>query len=203
MTPRVPADKPRCAWPKSTNALYVHYHDTEWGVPEHDDRALFEKLVLDGAQAGLSWETILNKRENYRRAFDGFDIETVAHYGARKITSLLADAGIVRNKQKINAAIGNARVFLDMQAEFGTFDSWLWAHVGGKPVQNAWTKLSGIPARTEVSDAISKDLHKRGMRFVGSTILYAYMQAIGMVNDHVVTCYRYEECAKLGRKRAR
>lgn len=203
MSPREPAAKVRCPWPKATNALYVEYHDTEWGVPEHDDRALFEKLVLDGAQAGLSWETILNKRDNYRTAFEGFDIETVAHYGSRKVESLLKDAGIVRNRAKINSAIGNARIFLDMQVEFGSFNYWLWDHVGGKPVQNAWTVMRGVPARTEVSDAIAKELHKRGMRFVGSTIIYAYMQAIGMVNDHLVTCFRHEPCAKLGRKRAR
>lgn len=192
--------RPRCTWPKATNALYVHYHDTEWGVPEHDDRALFEKLILDGAQAGLSWETILNKRESYREAFDGFDIETVAHYGSRKVESLLKNPGIVRNRQKVASAIGNARVFLDMQAEFGSFDAWLWGHVGGEPVQNAWNGTRQLPARTELSDRVSKELHKRGMRFVGSTIIYAYMQAIGVVNDHLVTCFRHAECAKLAKK---
>lgn len=196
----------RCPWPKASNELYVHYHDTEWGVPEHDDRALFEKLILDGAQAGLSWETILNKRENYRRAFEGFDIETVAHYGSRKIESLLKDSGIVRNRQKVVSAVGNARVFLDMQAEFGSFDAWLWGHVGGAPVQNRWERMGQVPARTELSDTIAKELHKRGMRFVGSTIIYAYLQAIGVVNDHLTGCFRHAECAKLasrGKRRGR
>ncbi|MFN8587456.1 MAG: DNA-3-methyladenine glycosylase I [Candidatus Eisenbacteria bacterium] len=192
----------RCPWPKASNALYVQYHDTEWGVPEHDDRALFEKLILDGAQAGLSWETILNKRENYRRAFEGFEIETVAGWGTRKIEALMKDAGIVRNRQKITSAIGNARVFLDMQAEFGSFDAWLWGHVDGVAVQNRWTRGGQIPARTELSDAISKALHKRGMRFVGSTIIYAYLQAIGVVNDHLVECFRHAECAKLAARPA-
>jgi DNA-3-methyladenine glycosylase I len=190
----------RCTWPRSTNALYVHYHDTEWGVPEHDDRALFEKLILDGAQAGLSWETILNKRENYRRAFEGFHPEKVARYGARKIASLLADPGIVRNRAKINSTVGNAQAFLELVEREGSFDRWLWGFVDGKPVQNAWTGMRQIPPTTKVSDAISKELRRRGFRFVGPTIIYAYMQAIGMVNDHLVECFRHAECARLARR---
>lgn len=189
--------KPRCGWVKLTNPLYVHYHDTEWGVPEHDDRALFEKLILDGHQAGLSWETILNKRENYRRAFDGFAVEEVARYTPRRIERLLQDAGLVRNRQKMNAAVGNARAFLEVQQEFGTFDRFLWGFVGGAPLQNRHESLRQIQARTEVSDALSKELLRRGFKFVGSTIVYAYMQAIGMVNDHLVTCFRHAPVRKL------
>ena len=193
----------RCAWPRSTNALYVHYHDTEWGVPEHDDRALFEKLILDGAQAGLSWETILNKRENYRRAFDGFEIGTVARYGPKKIASLLANPGIVRNRAKVASAVGNAKSFLELQEREGSFDRWLWSFVDGRPIQNAWDATRKIPPTTKVSDAISRELRTRGFRFVGPTIIYAYMQAIGMVNDHLVTCYRHAQCAKLATRRRR
>jgi len=200
MAARVAKDVVRCPWPRSTNPLYVHYHDTEWGVPEHDDRALFEKLILDGAQAGLSWETILNKRENYRRAFDGFDPGTIARYGARKVASLLADPGIVRNKAKVNAAVGNAKAFLALVEKEGSFDRWLWGFVDGAPVQNAWSGLRQIPPTTKVSDALSKELKQRGFRFVGPTIVYAYMQAIGMVNDHLVDCFRHAECAKLARR---
>ena len=203
MSPRVPKDVVRCSWPKATNPLYVHYHDTEWGVPERDGRALFEKLLLDGAQAGLSWETILNKRENYRRAFDGFDPEKIARYGARKQAALLADAGIVRNRQKVAAFIGNAKAYLELVEAEGDFGRWLWAYVDGVPVQNRWDGIKQVPPRTAVSDAISKELQARGFKFVGSTIVYAFMQAVGMVNDHVVTCFRHEACAKLGRKRAR
>jgi DNA-3-methyladenine glycosylase I len=203
VSPREPKPLVRCAWPKASNALYVHYHDTEWGVPERDGRALFEKLLLDGAQAGLSWETILNKRENYRRAFDGFDPDKIARYGARKTASLLADAGIVRNRQKVAAFIGNAKAYLELVEAEGDFGRWLWAFVDGAPIQNRWETLKQLPARTPVSDAISKELQQRGFKFVGSTIVYAFMQATGMVNDHVVTCFRHEPCARLGRRRAR
>ena len=201
MIPRAAKPVLRCPWPRASNPLYVHYHDTEWGVPEHDDRALFEKLVLDGAQAGLSWETILNKRENYRRAFEGFHPQTVARYGAGKIAALLADPGIVRNRSKVNSAVGNARAFLAMQREFGSFDAWLWRFVDGRPVQNAWTGDRRNPARTPLSDAVSKELKDRGFKFVGSTIVYAWLQAIGVVNDHLVSCFRYAPVARLGRRR--
>ena len=203
MSPGTPEDVVRCPWPRNTNELYVRYHDTEWGVPEHDDRALFEKLILDGAQAGLSWETILNKRENYRRAFEGFHPETVARYGAKKIASLLEDPGIVRNKAKVHSAVGNAKAFLALVEAEGSFDRWLWGFVDGAPVQNAWKPGQRVPPSTPVSDAISKELKKRGFKFVGTTIVYAYMQAIGMVNDHQVTCFRHAACAKLARGRAR
>ena len=184
-------EKSRCPWPKGD--LYVQYHDLEWGVPLHDDRALFESIVLDGAQAGLSWATILNKRENYRAAFDRFDPEKVARYGKRKRDSLLADAGIVRNRLKIDSAIDNAKAFLAVQEQFGTFDSYIWRFVDGKPIQNRWKEMSQVPARTPTSDAMSKDLKHRGFRFVGSTICYAFMQAAGMVNDHLVGCFRHKQ----------
>jgi len=182
----------RCAWANS-GPLYVEYHDKEWGVPLHDDRKLFELLILEGAQAGLSWSTILKKRENYRRAFDGFDPRIVATYGDGKVQQLLADAGIVRNRLKIAAAIQNAKAFLAIRQEFGSFDVYIWRFVGGKPKKNAWKALREIPARTPESDAMSKDLIKRGFKFVGSTICYAFMQAAGLVNDHVVDCFRYDE----------
>jgi len=181
----------RCPWPKTE--LDVAYHDHEWGVPLHDDRALFEFLVLEGAQAGLSWATILKKRENYQRAFDRFDAVKVARYDARKVARLLADPGIVRNRLKIAAAIQNARVFLAVQEQFGRFDRYLWQFVGGCPKQNAWRTMKEVPATTPESDAMSKDLLKRGFRFVGSTICYAFMQATGMVNDHLVGCFRHRE----------
>jgi DNA-3-methyladenine glycosylase I len=181
----------RCPWAKSD--LYIHYHDTEWGVPVHDDTLLFEFLVLEGAQAGLSWETILKKRENYRRAFDQFEPALVAAYGARQRQRLLADAGIVRNRLKIDAAILNAKAYLAVCKEFGTFDAYIWQFVGPKPRQNAWKSLSAVPARTSESDAMSKDLKQRGFKFVGSTICYAFMQAVGMVNDHLVECFRHAE----------
>ncbi|MCF7689733.1 MAG: DNA-3-methyladenine glycosylase I [Cephaloticoccus sp.] len=185
----------RCPWP--TTESYVAYHDHEWGVPLHDDRALFELLILEGAQAGLSWSTILNKRENYRRAFDNFDAKKIAKYGDRKVAALLADAGIVRNRLKIAATIRNAAAFLEVQREFGSFDRYLWSFVGGKPIVNHRQKMSEVPARTPESDALSKDLLKRGFKFVGSTIMYAFMQATGMVNDHLVTCHRHKVCAGL------
>jgi DNA-3-methyladenine glycosylase I len=171
----------------------IAYHDAEWGVPLHDDRALFEFLILEGAQAGLSWSTILNKRENYRAAFDGFDARQVAHYDGRRVASLLRNAGIVRNRLKVAAAVTNAQAFLAVQKEFGSFDAYVWRFVEGKPVRNAWRTVAEVPARTPLSDALSKDLIKRGFRFVGSTICYAHMQATGMVNDHLMDCFRYSE----------
>ena len=171
----------------------TEYHDKEWGVPLHDDQRLFEFLVLEGAQAGLSWQTILRKRENYRKAFDGFDIEKVAAYGDQDVARLLADSGIVRNRLKINAAIQNARAFLDVQKEFGSFDSYNWSFMGGSPKKNARKTMSDIPAVSPESEAMSKDLKKRGFKFVGPTIVYAHMQATGMVNDHVVDCFRYRQ----------
>jgi DNA-3-methyladenine glycosylase I len=182
----------RCTWAK--NDLAVAYHDTEWGVPMHDDGVLFEFLILEGAQAGLSWDTILRKRENYRKAFDGFDVNKVAKYTDKKIAKLLLDEGIIRNRLKIAAAVTNAKSFLKVQKEFGSFDSYIWSFVDGKPIVNKWKDTSEVPARTDVSDTISKDMKKRGFSFVGSTIIYAHMQAAGMVNDHLVSCFRYREC---------
>jgi DNA-3-methyladenine glycosylase I len=181
----------RCPWP--TTDLYIAYHDLEWGVPNHDDRHLFEMLILEGAQAGLSWSTILNKRENYRAAFDNFDAEKVARYDARKKAKLMANAGIVRNRLKIDATIQNARAFLEVREEFGRFDKYIWQFVGGAPQHNRFASMKDVPARTAESDAMSKDLLKRGFKFVGSTICYAYMQAVGMVNDHLMSCFRYRE----------
>jgi DNA-3-methyladenine glycosylase I len=183
---------PRCAW-AGEDALYRQYHDTEWGVPLHDDRALFEFLILEGAQAGLSWITILRKRENYRAAFDGFDATRIAAYNTNKIESLLQDAGIVRNRLKVEAAVTNAQKFLDVQDEFGSFDSFIWRFVDGKPKQNRWRSLAEIPASTPESDAMSKELKRRGFKFVGSTICYAHMHATGMVNDHTTNCFRHKE----------
>jgi DNA-3-methyladenine glycosylase I len=185
-------NKQRCAW-AGEDALYRQYHDTEWGVPLHDDRALFEFLILEGAQAGLSWITILRKRENYRAAFDGFDAARIAAYGANKIESLLQDAGIVRNRLKVAAAVTNAQKFLDVQDEFGSFDSFIWRFVDGKPKQNRWRSPAEIPASTPESDAMSRELKRRGFKFVGSTICYAHMQATGMVNDHTTDCFRHKE----------
>ena len=181
----------RCAWAR--NELSIRYHDEEWGVPAHDDRTLFEFLILEGAQAGLSWDTILKKREHYRKVFDNFDVEKVARYGARKVEQLLADPGIIRNRLKIAAAVQNAKAFLAVQAEFGGFDPYIWQFTGGKPKQNAWRSFKDVPARAPESDAMSQDLRKRGFRFAGSTICYAFMQAVGMVNDHAVDCFRYAE----------
>ena len=179
----------RCPW--ATTPLGIAYHDHEWGVPVHDDRRLFEFLVLEGAQAGLSWETILDKRASYREAFDDFDPRRVARYDARKIAALLANPGIVRNRLKVAAAVANARAYLAVQREFGSFDAYLWRFVDGGPLQNAWERLADIPARTTVSDALSRDFLRRGLKFVGPTICYAFMQAVGMVNDHVVSCFRH------------
>jgi DNA-3-methyladenine glycosylase I len=187
----------RCAW-AGTDPAYVRYHDEEWGVPVHDDRMLFEFLILEGAQAGLSWLTILKRRDNYRRAFDNFDPAAVAAYGPDKVATLLADSGIIRNRLKINAAVTNARAFLAVQEEFGSFDAYIWRFVDGRPVQNAWPSLSAIPATSPVAEALSKDLKKRGFTFVGPTIVYAHMQATGMVNDHTTDCFRHAEVARLG-----
>ncbi len=185
-------NRQRCSW-AGDDALYQQYHDTEWGVPLHDDRRLFEFLVLEGAQAGLSWITILRKRENYRAAFDGFDAERIAAYGANKIESLLQNAGIVRNRLKVQAAITNARKFLDVQDEFGSFDRFIWQFVGGKTRQNRWRSMAEVPASTTESDALSRELKRRGFKFVGPTICYAHMQATGMVNDHTTDCFRHAE----------
>ena len=181
----------RCAW-AGTDPLYVAYHDAEWGVPLHDDRLLFEFLILEGMQAGLSWATILKKRDNFRRAFDHFEPVKVANYGERKVAALLADPGIVRNRLKVAAAIQNALSFLEVQKEFGSFDAYIWQFIGGKPKKNAWRSLSEIPAHTQEADAMSKDLARRGFKFIGPTICYAFMQAVGMVNDHTIDCYRYD-----------
>jgi len=183
--------KPRCPWP--TDELYIRYHDEEWGVPVHDDRLLFEFIILEGAQAGLSWRTVLNKRENYRKAFDYFDAEKMARYNQTKIEKLMNNAGIIRNRLKIESAIQNARTFLKVRDEFGSFDSYQWRFVEGKPVINRYKSMKEVPARTKISDALSKDLLKRGFKFVGSTICYAHMQAVGMVNDHLLTCFRHRE----------
>lgn len=189
------SDAGRCAWAKTEWML--HYHDKEWGVPVHDDRLLFEFLILEGAQAGLSWDTILRKRENYRRVYDNFDARKIAKYNSRKVAELLADAGIVRNRLKVAASIQNAKAFLEVQKEFGSFDKYIWQFVGGKPIANKFQSMKEVPARTAESDAMSKDLLKRGFKFVGSTICYAFMQAVGMVNDHLVTCPRYKVVAKM------
>ena len=184
--------KTRCEWADS-DQLYIEYHDREWGVPLHDDQKLFEFLILEGMQAGLSWITILRKRENFRAAFDNFDPEKVARYDKRKIKQLLADPGIIRNRLKVAAAITNAQSFLDVQEEFGGFDKYIWPFVGGRPIKNKRMAIKQLPARTKESDKLSEDLKKRGFKFVGSTICYAHMQATGMVNDHLVHCFRYNE----------
>jgi DNA-3-methyladenine glycosylase I len=181
----------RCGWAR--NDLAIEYHDSEWGVPLHNDQKLFEFIVLEGAQAGLSWDTILKKREAYRRAFAGFDVEKVARFGEKQIEKLLSDQGIIRNRLKIASAINNARAFIKVAEEFGSFDSYIWRFVDGKPLINRWKELSEIPARTPLSDLISKDLKKRGFSFVGSTIVYAHMQATGMVNDHLTSCFRFKD----------
>jgi DNA-3-methyladenine glycosylase I len=185
----------RCAW-TTQDELYIAYHDHEWGVPVYDDRLLFEYLILEGAQAGLSWYTILKKREAYRRAFDQFDAKVIAGYDQKKVDELMADAGIVRNRLKIQAAITNARAFLRVQEEFGSFRDYIWSFVGGTPIINHWTSLAEVPVRTAESDAMSRDLKKRGFTFVGSTICYAFMQATGMVMDHTTNCFRYRELVR-------
>jgi DNA-3-methyladenine glycosylase I len=187
----------RCFWP-GTDQLYVAYHDTDWGVPERDSRALFEKLLLDGFQAGLSWITILRKRDNFRRAFDGFEPERIARYGDKKIASLMQDAGIVRNRAKIEGSVISARAYLEM-ARTQSFSDFLWDFVDGRPIQNAWRERGDVPAETELSRRISKELAARGFKFCGPTIVYAFMQAVGMVNDHMVDCCRHAECARLAK----
>ncbi len=186
------ADNNRCGW-SVKDPIYIEYHDNEWGIPVHDDRLLFEFLILEGAQAGLSWLTVLKKREGYRKAFDNFDVKKVARYTEKKIEKLLQDASIIRNKLKVNSAVTNAKAFMKVQEEFGSFDKYIWSFTDGKVIHNKWKSLKEIPARTKESDAISKDLIKRGFKFVGSTIMYAHMQATGMVNDHVVDCFRHGE----------
>lgn len=187
----------RCPWAK--NELAIHYHDTEWGVPLYDDQRLFEFLLLEGAQAGLSWDTVLKKREAYRIAFDGFDPQIVSRYNEAKIADLLANSGIIRNRLKIASAISNAKAFLDIQSEFGSFSEWIWSFVNGKPIINHYQVLSDIPSTLPLSDKLSKALKKRGFRFVGSTICYAHMQATGMVNDHLVTCFRHQAVQQLSK----
>ncbi|MDF1822578.1 MAG: DNA-3-methyladenine glycosylase I [Alcanivoracaceae bacterium] len=189
-------DSQRCPW-CGDDPLYRHYHDSEWGVPLHDDQRLFEFLILEGAQAGLSWITILRKREHYRQVFDGFDPQRVARYDGRKEAALLADPGIIRNRLKVASAISNARAFLEVQAAHGSFDAYLWGFIDGRPRVNHFRRLADVPASTALSETISKDLKKRGFRFVGPTIIYAFMQATGMVNDHLVDCYRHAQCARM------
>ena len=199
MSSKAKSEVIRCPWAR--NDLYIRYHDTEWGVPVHDDRLLFEFLILEGAQAGLSWETILKKRENYRRAFDQFDPAVVARYGPKKLKGLLSDPGIVRNRLKIEAAIQNAKEFLVVQDAVGTFYEYIWGFVGHKSRQSTWRSMKEVPAKTPESDAMSKDLKRRGFKFVGTTICYAFMQAVGMVNDHLVDCFRHGELRKAGERR--
>jgi len=187
-------EKQRCPWAYGASPLYIPYHDTEWGKPVFDDRVQFEFLTLESAQAGLSWSTVLNKREGYRRAFAGFDPAKVAKFDAKQIEALLKDPGIIRNRLKVNAAVNNARRFLEVRKEFGTFSKYIWGFVGGKPKVNRWTALGQLPAFSGESDALSADLKKRGFKFVGSTIIYAHMQATGLVNDHLVNCFRHKEC---------
>ncbi len=187
------SEKTRCKWATGGNELYVGHHDKEWGVPQHDDRVLFEFLILEGAQAGLSWSTILNKREGYRKAFSGFEPKKVARYDKAKIHELLQDPAIVRNRLKVESAVINARAFLEVQEEFGSFDAYIWRFTGSRPIQNSWKAMKQVPASTTESDAMSKDLKSRGFKFVGSTIMYAHMQATGMVNDHTVNCFRWKQ----------
>lgn len=184
-------EQKRCAW-VSDDPLYIAYHDEEWGRPLHDDQRLFEMLILEGAQAGLSWITVLRKRESYRNAFDNFDIDKILHYDDAKIEELMQNEGIIRNRLKINSVITNAKAFRKVQQEYGSFDAFLWGFVNGKPIQNSWAHITDAPAKTELSDAISKDLKKRGFKFIGSTIVYAYLQAVGLVNDHTTDCFVYE-----------
>ena len=190
--------KKRCPWSEDVSPAYREYHDREWGVPVHDDRRQFEFLILEGAQAGLSWATVLHKRDGYRKAFANFDPEKVCRFGARKIESLLGNPAIIRNRRKIEASVGNARAFLEVQENFGSFDQYIWNFVDGRPLQNKWRKQSDVPATSPISDELSKDLKKRGFKFVGSTIIYAHMQATGLVNDHLVSCYRHAPCRALG-----
>jgi DNA-3-methyladenine glycosylase I len=188
--------KKRCEW-CGNNSLYMAYHDTEWGIPLHDEKLLFEFLILEGAQAGLNWLTILKKRNNYRKAFDSFDYKKVANYSEEDIERLLKDSGIIRNRLKIKSAIKNAKAFIDIQYEFGSFDKYIWSYANNKPIQNSWKSQEELPTKSEISEAMSKDLKKRGFNFVGPTICYAFMQAIGMVNDHTTACYRYKQINEL------
>ncbi len=190
--------KKRCEWAGTSDLEYLRYHDEEWGVPVTDDRLLFEFLILEGAQAGLSWSTILKRRQGYINAFEGFNPEKVAAFGKRKINALLKDPGIIRNKLKVESAVRNAKAFLEVQEEFGSFSSYQWSFVDHEPIQNSWKTMKQVPAQTKVSEAFSKDLKKRGFNFVGPTIMYAHMQAVGMVNDHTVDCFRYRQIKKLG-----
>ena len=190
----------RCLWAEF-DELGREYHDQEWGVPVHDDRVLFEFLILEGAQAGLNWRTILKKRENYRKAFDNFDYEKIANYGEKKVEQLLQNKGIIRNMLKIQSTITNAKAFLEIKKKFGSFDKYLWRFVNYEPIQNTWKTLKELPVKTELSNKISKDLKKRGFKFVGSTIIYAFMQAVGMVNDHTINCFRYEKVKELSEKK--
>lgn len=191
----------RCKWAEGVSLDYIEYHDREWGVPVHDDKVQFEFLILEGAQAGLSWSTILNKREGYRQAFAGYDVEKVARFTDKRVEKLLTNPAIVRNRLKVNSAVTNAKAFIKVQEEFGSFSKYIWGFVNGKPIQNKFRKDSDIPATSPQSDDLSKDLKKRGFKFVGSTIIYAHMQATGLVNDHVVGCFRYKPCAAMARKK--
>ncbi len=191
------AGKARCPWSEGVSPAYLEYHDSEWGVPVHDDRKQFEFLILEGAQAGLSWSTILHRRAGYRRAFAGFDPQRVARFTPARIEKLLLDPGIIRNRLKVTSAVSNARAFLELQDEFGSFDRYIWGFVDGRPVTNRWRNKSEVPATSPVSDALSKDMKKRGFRFVGSTILYAHLQATGLINDHLLDCFRYAECRRV------
>lgn len=191
--------KKRCAWAEGGNELYIQYHDREWGVPVHEDRKQFEFLILEGAQAGLSWSTVLNKREGYRKAFAVFDPVKVARFSEKKIETLIQNPSIIRNRLKITSAVSNARAFLAIQKEYGSFDTYIWDFVGGKPLQNRWNAMADVPATSPESEALSKDLKQRGFKFVGSTIMYAHLQAAGLVNDHLLSCFRYRECAALAR----
>ncbi|HEX6993285.1 MAG TPA: DNA-3-methyladenine glycosylase I [Gammaproteobacteria bacterium] len=200
MTNTVMTNVVRCAWSEGVDQEYLDYHDREWGVPVHDDNTHFEFLILEAAQAGLSWRTVLRKRAGYRRAFADFDPARVARFNSRSIERLLADPGIIRNRQKIEAAVTNAKRFLDVQEEFGSFDAYVWRFVDGRPIVNAWRRQSDVPATSAESDALSRDLKQRGFKFVGSTVVYAHMQATGLVNDHVVDCFRYEPCRRAAEK---
>jgi DNA-3-methyladenine glycosylase I len=197
------SEKTRCPWSEGVSPAYLEYHDTEWGVPVHDDQKQFEFLILEGAQAGLSWSTVLHRRAGYRRAFANFDPHKVARFTPARIEKLLLDSGIIRNRLKVTAAVSNARAFLELQSAFGSFDRYIWGFVDGRPVVNHWQKQSEVPATSAVSDALSKDMKKRGFSFVGSTILYAHLQATGLINDHLVDCFRHAECNTLARTAGR
>jgi DNA-3-methyladenine glycosylase I len=197
------SEKTRCPWSEGVSPAYLEYHDTEWGVPVHDDQKQFEFLILEGAQAGLSWSTVLHRRAGYRRAFADFDPHKIARFTPARIEKLLLDSGIIRNRLKVTAAVSNARAFLELQSAFGSFDRYIWGFVHGRPVVNHWQKQSEVPATSAVSDALSKDMKKRGFSFVGSTILYAHLQATGLINDHLVDCFRHAECNTLARTAGR